>query len=350
MLESRGIIVRAIDVDVISDPSTYQSMRCFCSEIRRVRPDELYAIEEPESTVALCFFWGRRLPWREYLDHYPHIPLVVIAGEPVSAGAADCATEPSGNALDGFDGWRRCACSPVRAVHGGAVLSVYERVVRAGADAAVDLSPLSSIGDTAAAVSTMPSSTPSTMPTPSTMASNAAVTAAHPLRPGARVRIASLQKSPQLNGVEASLLSFQDGRWAVRIVASGEGIRIQPANLLPETLSIYDRLAGIGGGLTEDLLGIIVAHLGVPDICRLRSTSRDGRLRARCHASLAARPVRELYEFERTRPGADVEVRSRTTCAHPNFGPSSFFHPPILVYPPLHSPLPPCSTRVTHRR
>ena len=125
MLERRGFRVLAVDVDVLSDPRRYATMRCFCSEIRRVRPDTLYRI--PDEAAALCFIWGRALPWRTYLRHYPNISIVLIAGEPAAADATDCATEPSGTALDGDDAWHLLTRSPIAAVHGGAMLSVYMR-------------------------------------------------------------------------------------------------------------------------------------------------------------------------------------------------------------------------------
>ena len=122
----RTVAVRAVDVHVLSDISHYERMRCFCNAIHRIRPDELFEIAEPEH-AALCFFWGRALPWRAYLRQYPQIPLVCIAGEDAEEGA-DCATEPRVGALHGAPGWHRCLRTPVRAVHGGAMLSVYERV------------------------------------------------------------------------------------------------------------------------------------------------------------------------------------------------------------------------------
>lgn len=126
MLEARGLHVHAVDLDVLSNTSHYSTMRQFCREIRRVRPDELFKVPQPEVT-ALCFFWGRKLPWREYLEHYPSIPVVVIAGERVEVDSCDCATEPRGGALHGAEGWRVVHEAPVRAVHGGAVWSVHER-------------------------------------------------------------------------------------------------------------------------------------------------------------------------------------------------------------------------------
>ena len=189
MLESRGLIVHAVDLDVLSNVNGYKSMRCFCKEIRRVRPDEIFLIPEPEHT-ALCFFWGRALPWRAYLAHYPQIQIVVIAGEPVNEGE-DCATDPRGGALDGMAGWRLCLNSPVRACHRGASLTIYERVLPGMA-----------------------------------------------LRAGSHARISGLQARADLNGQEAALLSRHGERWAVRLIATNEGVKIKESNLTPESRSL----------------------------------------------------------------------------------------------------------------
>ena len=91
----------------------------------RVAPTSRFASSHAQTVI--CFFWGRALPWRQYLAAFPQLPLVCIAGDPAAEGM-DCATEPRGGALDGKTGWRVCATSPVRAVHRSAVLSLYERV------------------------------------------------------------------------------------------------------------------------------------------------------------------------------------------------------------------------------
>lgn len=125
-LEARGLTVHALDLDAFTDPARYLTYHCFCSSILRVRPDQLFDIPAPHETTALCFLWGRALPWRAYLEQYPLVPTVVIAGEPADAGA-DCATEPRGGALDDAAGWRRIMHTPIRAVHRGATLDVYAR-------------------------------------------------------------------------------------------------------------------------------------------------------------------------------------------------------------------------------
>ena len=124
MLEDRGIAVTAVDLDVCA-PSRYASMRCYCEEIRRIRPDTLYAIPQPEET-SLLFIWGRVIPWREYLERYPSVPLVVIAGDPAPAGD-EGVTDPSASALEGVVPWRLVSRSPICAVHQSAMLAVYER-------------------------------------------------------------------------------------------------------------------------------------------------------------------------------------------------------------------------------
>ena len=72
MLEARGLRVHAIDLDVISDPEAYATLPRFCSTVTRVRPDTLFNIPQP-SQSAICFFWGRRAPWRAYLSAYPQV-------------------------------------------------------------------------------------------------------------------------------------------------------------------------------------------------------------------------------------------------------------------------------------
>ena len=72
MLEARGLRVHAIDLDVISDPEAYATLPRFCSTVTRVRPDALFNIPQP-SQSAICFFWGRRAPWRAYLSAYPQV-------------------------------------------------------------------------------------------------------------------------------------------------------------------------------------------------------------------------------------------------------------------------------------
>ena len=72
MLEARGLRVHALDLDVISDPEAYATLPRFCSTVTRVRPDSLFKIPQP-SQSAICFFWGRRAPWRAYLSAYPQV-------------------------------------------------------------------------------------------------------------------------------------------------------------------------------------------------------------------------------------------------------------------------------------
>lgn len=133
-LEDAGVCVVGVDLDAFSDPSRYATMRCFLADgIVRVRPDELFLITEPAAT-CLCLIWGRTLPWRQYLQHYEELPLVCIVGEPAESPDEVVATQPAANALDfdvpgalGCGAWRLVYRAPMRAVHGGAVVSVYER-------------------------------------------------------------------------------------------------------------------------------------------------------------------------------------------------------------------------------
>ena len=132
MLESRGLRVYAVDLDVLRDPAQYTTFRRFCREVRRVRPDELFDIPQPHgeaeaAATALGFFWGRSTPWRAYLAAYPRLRVCVVIGEPVATVGDECATEPSANALDAERGWRCVHRMPVRAVHPAAELCLYER-------------------------------------------------------------------------------------------------------------------------------------------------------------------------------------------------------------------------------
>ena len=52
MLELRGVSVEAVDVDALTNPAGYMTLRKFCREIRRVRADELYEIREPSTSYV----------------------------------------------------------------------------------------------------------------------------------------------------------------------------------------------------------------------------------------------------------------------------------------------------------
>ncbi len=152
MLRRRGVAVTAVDVSLVSEnlPDEVRS-QAFCSEVcylpageavRRVRPEELFRIEQP-ATTALLFSWGRALPWRAYLSRYGgdaesgasdgsdgsarRVPLVAIVGDPDTEGL----TEPASSALDPLPGWRRAERLDVRGVIPEAEVVVYERVADA---------------------------------------------------------------------------------------------------------------------------------------------------------------------------------------------------------------------------
>lgn len=126
LLEKCGLHVHAVDLDVLRDTRLYAtSFRRFCKSIVRIRPDALFRIPDPLHS-ALCFFWGRNSPWQAYLEEYAHVPIVVLAGEPANEGD-DCATEPRANALHHAHDWQLIGSWPVRAVHGGAMWSIYKR-------------------------------------------------------------------------------------------------------------------------------------------------------------------------------------------------------------------------------
>lgn len=133
MLEARGVPVIAVDLDTLTDPSGYSRLRRYSRSIVRVRPGELYAVPSPAAS-ALCFFWGRITPWRQYLEAFPAVPLVAIAGDGSaeaphpSAQPLAALTEPVAGALEGAAGWRLLWRRGVSAVHPQAELAVYERV------------------------------------------------------------------------------------------------------------------------------------------------------------------------------------------------------------------------------
>jgi len=132
MLEARGVKVTAVDLDTLADTARYATLRRYCKEIQRIRPDELFQVASPAAS-ALCFFWGRTTPWREYLAAFPSVPLVIIAGDgSQSARGSEASdpplTDPVASALVGADGWRLVSRGPVDAVHAQAELAVYERV------------------------------------------------------------------------------------------------------------------------------------------------------------------------------------------------------------------------------
>ena len=127
MLERRGVTVHAVDLDVLRNPEGYATIRRFCSEVRRVRPDALFDIPNAART-AICFFWPRNAPWRAYLAAYPQAPICCLLGEGAQEAETEtCATLPSANALDGVAGWRCISRTQVRAVSRRAMLNVYER-------------------------------------------------------------------------------------------------------------------------------------------------------------------------------------------------------------------------------
>eukprot|EP01062_Namystynia_karyoxenos_P045178 TRINITY_DN33510_c0_g2_i1.p1 TRINITY_DN33510_c0_g2~~TRINITY_DN33510_c0_g2_i1.p1 ORF type:complete len:516 (+),score=180.43 TRINITY_DN33510_c0_g2_i1:75-1550(+) len=62
-----------------------------------------------------------------------------------------------------------------------------------------------------------------------------AAAAARPAKPGQWVTLQGLQARPDLNGADGRLLHFDEGagRWAVRVLGSGEHVRVRPQHFRP---------------------------------------------------------------------------------------------------------------------
>ena len=126
------------------------------------------------------------------------------------------------------------------------------------------------------------------------------------LRAGMRCVIGGLAKRSDLNGLEAALLSLHGGeRWAVRVTATAEGVRVKPANLEP----CPPRLTGAAmpAALVREILlwcdpPAVVASSRA-DKANLRSAAldvgRSGSYRRRCDALALARwgQSRSIYGF-----------------------------------------------------
>ena len=110
------------------------------------------------------------------------------------------------------------------------------------------------------------------------------------LRVGERVGIEGLQARPDLNGMEAEVLLQGAERVGVKILCSGEAVRIRPINLrlLP---GIWERLGG-----NEELMGVILHHSTVVSLVQAKAA--DKTCCCLCRLSLAAQPTRELFEYE----------------------------------------------------
>ena len=106
------------------------------------------------------------------------------------------------------------------------------------------------------------------------------------------VGIEGLQARPDLNGMEAEVLQKVQGteRVGVKILCSGEAVRIRPINLrlLP---GIWERLGG-----NEELMGVILHHSTVVSLVQAKAA--DKTCCCLCRLSLAAQPTRELFEYE----------------------------------------------------
>lgn len=82
LLQAVGVPdVVAVDLDIHDDPELYESVPCYCSEIHRIKEDELYLLPDDPANTALLFSYGRRIPLEAYLNHYPTLQAVIIIGD-----------------------------------------------------------------------------------------------------------------------------------------------------------------------------------------------------------------------------------------------------------------------------
>ncbi len=137
LLQRAGVDVKAVDLrssnnDEASERARWANANCFCGEIRRVRPHELFKLPDGGQRCALLFVFGKRCPLHRYLAAFPKCRVVAIAG------TNDGVTDPSYDALARMtsrqerDGsvagdWKATLDMPVRAVTGGTRIVCYRR-------------------------------------------------------------------------------------------------------------------------------------------------------------------------------------------------------------------------------
>ena len=107
--------VVAVDLDIHADPEEYESMPCYCDEIRRIPTGTLYKLPSNPATTILLFCYGRRCPLQAYLKQYPTLAAVAIIGDlqhrdPSNAASTtstntSSVTQPTADALVGDAAW-----------------------------------------------------------------------------------------------------------------------------------------------------------------------------------------------------------------------------------------------------
>jgi hypothetical protein len=126
LLQRRRLTVSAVDLrssagDEASECERWAGSNCFCGEILRVRPHELYRLPQRGAGCALLFVFGKRCPLQRYLENFPDCRTVAIAG------TVDGVTSPACDELSADASWAVTLDIPVRAVTAGARLIVYRR-------------------------------------------------------------------------------------------------------------------------------------------------------------------------------------------------------------------------------
>ncbi len=137
LLQRAGLDVTAVDLrssssDEASESARWANANCFCGEIRRIRPHELFKLRDGGRGCALLFVFGKRCPLHRYLVAFPNCRVVAIAG------TNDGVTNPSYDTLARVTtrperagavtrNWETTLDMPVRAVTGGARVVCYRR-------------------------------------------------------------------------------------------------------------------------------------------------------------------------------------------------------------------------------
>lgn len=139
LLQRAGLDVKAVDLrsssgDEASEAARWASSNCFCGEIVRVRPHELFRLPDKGRGCALLFVFGKRCPLHRYLAAFPGCHVVAIAGtnDGVTSPSYDALAQNTkrperGAALELAHDWKTTLDIPVRAVTSGARIVCYRR-------------------------------------------------------------------------------------------------------------------------------------------------------------------------------------------------------------------------------
>ena len=135
LLQRKGVALTAVDLDYLSQGADYARETCYCDRIIRVRSWQLFDLGAKGSDTALLFCFGRRVPWREYLEAHPLCPLVVII-------ATECdLADPACGALRNDSRWCVELSLPVRGVTQSVTCVCYVRRATAAATVTDSVSP-----------------------------------------------------------------------------------------------------------------------------------------------------------------------------------------------------------------